>query len=61
VVALALLLAEFGSGLVLVADATLLVEPSSLALAVTVAVAVPPEAMLPIVNVTTPLDWLKVP
>src|SRR5262249_8400389 len=61
VVALPLLLAEFGSGLVPVTEATSLVLPSSIAWAVTVAVTVPLAAMLPIEKVTTPPDWLNVP
>src|SRR5205809_5345947 len=47
VVALALLLAELGSGLLLVTDAVSLTLPSSTAWAVTEAVALPPEAMAP--------------
>ena len=53
VVALALLLPVLGSGLVLVTEATSLVLPSSMAWAVTDAVALLPAAMLPIVKVTT--------
>src|SRR4051812_20678616 len=54
VVTLALLLAEVGSGLVLLTEAASLLLPSSTAWAVTEAVTVPPEAMLPRLKVTTP-------
>jgi hypothetical protein len=61
VVALALLLAELGSGLVLLTVAVSLVLPSSVARAVTEAVTVPPEPTVPREKVTTPPDTLNVP
>src|SRR5216110_1794257 len=60
-VMLALLLLDVGSALVLLAVAPLLVLPSSIACAVTLAVTVAPDAMEPMVNVTTPLDVPNVP
>ena len=56
VVALALLFAELGSGLLLLTEAVSLVLPSSMAWAVTDAVTVPPAATVPSVKVTTPPD-----
>src|SRR6266568_4423883 len=61
VVTLALLLAVFGSGLLLVTETASVALPSSIAWAVTVAVAFPPAAMVPRENVATPPDTLKVP
>src|SRR5690349_4525689 len=61
VVALALLLAVLGSGLLLVTETASLVLPSSTAWAVTDAVTVPPEATVPREKVTTPPTTANVP
>src|SRR5438045_1835180 len=61
VVAEALLLAELGSPALLVTEAELTRLPSSSALPVIVNVALPPERIVPTVNVTTPPDCENVP
>ena len=61
VLAMALLLAVFGSAVVAVTVAELVRVPSSNAWAVTVKVTLVLRAIVPMLNVTTPFDWLKVP
>src|SRR5262249_7386053 len=62
VLAVALLLAEFGSDALVVAEAELVTVPSSVACAVIVMVTgLPATVTVPTLNVTTPPDCVKVP